>query len=356
MRKIYSPTGSDVTSTVQSYLLANRKLVTAYLYSWQFMIFWNYNPYGNWGMYCFTDAAFPIFLNRLQLTAAPGTSAVGTYWNGVAQNNGLTWLPENLYHDKLHYGIGFEDHPVEVTWGYDNTVNYGVLEGAVSLSNIAPTYPTEAQSPVNLSLKQALLLGAFDECPFWIHEALFTDFPNQGGTFLGTTLMFRGFLRKVEASASLLKFSVNSLMDVFQQVQVPTQIILPNTRASSYIPAVSASFGGDFTIGPVISPTVVQFGTSETIGRDAMKDYFVTFEPNLVTGFHIYQSGMPSAPAFRIAGNDASTGSAITLYFYETPIVPGNSFPAAVNIFSQLSQSTGVNPGFPYVPPPEYSL
>ena len=46
MRQIYDPiSGANVTSTVQAILAAQRSLVTAHTYRWQFMNFVNYNPY-----------------------------------------------------------------------------------------------------------------------------------------------------------------------------------------------------------------------------------------------------------------------------------------------------------------------
>lgn len=169
---------------------------------------------------------------------------------------------------------------------------------------------SNVQSPVNTTLRQTLLAGCFQESPFWVHQALFTDNPRNGGTFLGTTLMFRGFLRKVESTQSSLQLTVASLMDVFQSVQVPTQTITPNNRDVPYFPAAPYTGGlSFFAIFPpagfsVINPTHLQWSVGGTTAENALQDCWCSFNPALQanTGFQ-YRSGLPMSPAFRVRGN-----------------------------------------------------
>jgi len=351
MRKIYDPiTGSDVTSTVQTTLQSGRTLVTAYLYRTTFQIFWNYNPYGSFGSYTFTDADFPIFVNWMQIDNG-AAKQIGHWLHDNLIPTGLNFYPEPITHDKLSYGIGFEDKPVEIDWAIDDSKVYNVVEES-SLGGVFNTTIGELQSPANCTVKQGMQMGFFTDCPFWIHEAVFTDFPSRGGTFLGTTLMFRGYIRGVTATRSRMKLKLSSLMDVFQSVQVPTQTITPNNRALPYIPLAIGTYGGDFAGGTPITERVISFTTAETIPAGALQDYWLTFNPASYAGFSPYKSGYPAAPAFRIQGNDASSAGSVTVYFYQPYALP-NPY-AAVTVYAQLANVGGPT-GFKYLPPPEMS-
>lgn len=349
IRTIFDPTnGNNVTSTVQALLQAGRTLVTSYLYRWEFMNMFSYNPYSNQSSYVFTDATFPIFVEYYQL--GPGAAQqIGIYDRPGGSTVGLTFLPEAMNVNKLLYGVGLQDHPVDVTWNIKDSMSYGAL---VNTGGVGETYPEDSQSPNNLTLKQALCMGLFTECPFWIHQAIFSDFPRNGGSFLGTALMFRGFIRSVTANRSKIKITLASLMDVFQQVQVPTQTLTPNNRALPYIPAASSAYGGDFSVLVINGPQEISFTTAETIPQNAMQDSWMTFLPATFAANPVFLNGQPPAIAFRIQSNTASSGGHVTLFFYEPIQIP----PGAVlfNFYSQLTTQGG-NQGFAHLPPPEYS-
>lgn len=353
MRYIYDPTnGDDVTSSVQATLAAGRQLVTAYLYRWQFMTAWDYDESGSFSNYVFTDAAWPMFVEYCQVGPG-GSEQVGFVNRSGGGVPGFTYLPEAFTVDKLSYGIGFEDKPAELTWNIDDTVNYKA--GLFFPVGSGYTSPADAGAPVNLTLKQCFALGIFSEAPFWIHQAIYDDFPANGGNFLGTTLMFRGFVRGATATASQLKIKLSSLMDVFQDTKVPTQAITPNSRSAPYIPAASSPYGGDFSSIVFVGPQVLQFTTSEAVPANGMQDSWLVFNPATYAGTPAYLNGTPAAPPFRIQGNTATTGGSpqtITLYFYDTVVVPGTY--SYLGFYSQASASAAPQ-GFLYVPPPEYS-
>lgn len=351
MRKIYDPiTGADVTTAVQATLAAGRSLVTQYIFRWEFMDLIAYNPYGNWSSFCFTDAAWPIYIESCQL--GPGVAQqIGVLDRAGGFTPGFNFFPEVFAVDKLSYGIGFEDRPVEVTWMADDNKDYP----AYGDGDTNPIFLSGAISPTGLTVKKAFAAGIFSEVPFWIHQAIYTDFPNQGGVFLGTTLMFRGFVRGLTVTRSLLKLKLASLMDVFQTTQLPTQTLTPNNRALPYVPAAVSAYGNDFTVVSIPNQLVVEFSTSETIPENAMQDSWMTFQPATYAGIPIYLSGNPPAIPFRIQGNSAVVGPGpnnVTVYFYDPPIVPNT--PAVISTYAQLTNSGGV-PGFPYLPPPEFS-
>jgi hypothetical protein len=204
MRKIFDPnTSSDVTVSVQNVLRTSRTFVTCYLYHWMFMLFIPYSPYGAYGTYNFTDAEWPVHIGNMQLSNR-GCEAVGWWGHQVLQPGGLDFYPETITHDKLSYGIGFEDKPCTINFAPTDAVRYGIKTNT-SLSGTFFIYPDQCQSPQNLTLRQAFQTGIFSECPFWIHKAIFSDFPNRGGTCIGTTLMFRGFIRDCQVSDSNVK-------------------------------------------------------------------------------------------------------------------------------------------------------
>lgn len=107
MRKIYDPnTGADVTSSAQATWIASRTRVAVNLFRLQTFDFWDYNPYGDYGEFLFTDADFPVFVNKYQ--AGPSNVAqLGVWFHGGLQATGVTFLPESMKLGKLEYGIGF---------------------------------------------------------------------------------------------------------------------------------------------------------------------------------------------------------------------------------------------------------
>lgn len=348
MRSIYdSITGNDVTSTVQAELLAGRTFFTRYLFRFQVLGFWFTNGQNNFVDFAFTTD-FPIFVNKYQVGAV-GAVQIGPYSGGVLQNTGITFLPDQFdLTGALDYSIGFEDHPAEVTWYIDDTKNY---TGTSSSALNAVT------SPSGLTMKQAMIMGAFNEVPFWIHQALFSGDPTKGGTFLGTVLMFRGYIRKVVPTKNSLILSIASLMDVFQQTQIPTQTFTPNCRAVPFLPAAGGTYAGHWSsVATITSPTQITFniGATLSIPEDALRDYYIGFTSNVGGGVLPWGTGVPPAPFFRIRGNVATnTSSTVTCYFYEPPIVPAT--PSDIPVMGQASQSA-LPHGFPYIPPPEYSV
>lgn len=358
MRKIYDPfTGADVTSSVQSALQSGTSFWTCQLYSFECFDFIHYNPYGNYMEFAYTDADINLWLKYAQ-RGATGASQLGTYGGGggvIFNFTGLNFLSTNISYDKFVYGIGLEDNPVEVSWYMDPKVDYMTQtygSGAVQWGSLSIcTYPA------NLTLRQALAMNVFTECPFWIHTAIFSDAPSRGGTFLGTTLMFRGYIRSVKTTKSAVKLTLASLMDVFQSIQVPTQTMTPNNRALPYIPAAASPYmdGGIFVHysgGTFISPVHLQVTTTFSMPTSALRDSYMSWAPAGYTGAPPYANGKPPAPVWRIEDNSAGPG-VIDIWFYEPYIVPVSI--ANWNFYAQLVQSGGSTQGFLNIPPPEFA-
>lgn len=349
MRVIYNPTsGADVTSSVQASMLASRSFFIRYLFRFQCLGFWFTNATNNFVDFCYTTD-FPIHVDKYQIVAT-GSGQLGSYSGGVLQTDGDNFLPEVIQiSSALEYKVGFEDHSVDVTWFINDTLDYQGNSGN-SLTSVL--------SPSGLTLKQALLMGSFNECPFWIHQAIFSGDPRRGGTFLGTVLMFRGFIRKVTSSRNAVVLSLASLMDVFQQSQIPSQILTPNCRAIPFLPAAGGTFAGHWTgVQTINSPTSVTFniGSSVTIAEDVLRDYYIGFTSNVGAGVLPWGTATPPAPFWRVRGNADNGGpsTTVTVYFYEPPIIP--QIPSDIPVMAQTSNS-GNPPGFTHVPPPEYGI
>lgn len=176
---------------------------------------------------------------------------------------------------------------------------------------------------------------------------------------LGTTLMYRGFIRKTEAAADYLKISLSSLMQIVQDTPVPGQVIQANARSAPFVPFPQVSgttltpWPSAGTITRVSAKTYTVGGTG--IAADQLQDCWITFNPAVSSYNFAPQNGLPpiASPGWRIQSNTASSGGSLNITFYDPPIVPGNV--QQINLFSPNAETVGA-PGFPSVPPPENAL
>jgi hypothetical protein len=190
-----------------------------------------------------------------------------------------------------------------------------------------------------------------------MHRAIFTDWPRNGGTFLGTTLMFRGYVAGAKATADSLEITIDSLMQVFQDTQIPAQTIQPNGRGAQFIPNQAAPFGGDFIDATPLTALSFEVQTGEAVTANSLTDCWFSFVPrNGYFGglgyFSEYAPGIPLAPAWRIRGNTAAgnpSANHCIIYSYE-PYVLGNG--QWVNVLGQGALNEAPS-GFPNVPRPE---
>jgi hypothetical protein len=360
-RVIIDPiSGANVTATVTADLQAGRTFVFANLYRIFFLDWVNYNPYQSYASLCWTDCDEPVYVNQYQIGwnsgAIPNVYQLTTYTNGVANDDGLVFSPEVVPRNPLIFEVGFKANSLVVNWMADDSKEYGFwIAGNGYNSGGSYNQFSAAVWPDDLTLKQAFLLGAFDRNPFFLHRAIFADdFPTRGGSFVGTTLMFRGYVAGARATAESLELTVDSLMQVFLDTQVPAQTIQPNGRGALFIPNQAAPFGGDFGNATPTGALSLTCSTSESVTANALADCWISFCPrNGFFGgngyFSSYSPGIPLAPAWRIRGNTAASGGSVTIYTYE-PYIEGNG--TFVNVLGQGALNEAP-PGFPYVPRPE---
>lgn len=298
----------------------------------------NYVPAGNNGALCgaFADATG-------EMVAPPFVIA-----NGITKN-----VPAGA----VYLQMGVNDGPVEDNYGF---FMVGVDGSGVIASGLYPSW------------QQGFSAGMFDECPVNIHRAFFNGDPKKGGTLLGTTLMFRGFVRQSETAQDHVKLTLTSLLDLFQEIQIPTQLIQPGNRTTPYVPA-----GITYTINNMdavnSTPTVLRFNNSlpSPPADHALQDaYMIT---GAVTTF-TPQNGQPQPPFLRIRDN-VTTGGVLYIYLYEPTVIPLDKLAnewvmsdhisgtgwtkqaATIAILTQLPTSNSYGaPGFPSVPLPEIGI
>lgn len=370
-RVIYNPaTGVINSSSVQTALLTDQTLVICNLYSFANRVFWTYDPTSHVAFWSFTDGDFACAVKYLQLFASGSVqisalNAGNMYYTAAPGGAGVTYLPARrtgvggalndagFKRGPLTYEVGLAANAPELNWFVDDAADhFAPLSGA---------YTQLINPPVAiLPMRQAMVnFRAFDDCPFWIHRAIFTDFPNKGGLFLGTTLMWRGFIRKVEAAADYLKITLASLMQIIQDTPVPTQIIQANSRTGPFLPfpTVGASTLGPYpSAGSIVRIAAKTYTVSGSgIVANQFQDCWVTFNPQASSFNFAPQSGLPpqATPCWKIQSNTASSGGAVNITFYDPPIVPGNV--QNINVFSLASGTIGA-PGVGNIPPPDNSL
>lgn len=325
MRTVYDPTsGSDVSSSAQTLFLAGGSIVLADLFWFQYI-----DPSANTltpvNLFM-AGSPYPVKVGKLQVAAGP---------SGVQTVN-ATYLPSRIKRAAFNYEVGFQDQTCDVTWDVNDAINFGSF---------------------SWGFKHALLAGYFDEYPFWIHQAIFSA----PGVLLGTTLKWRGFIRDVKADRSTVTITLASLMDIFQQTQIPTQTIQPGSRIPPFFPAGNPSVIGGSLGAPILigsTPMDIQFATA-TIADHALRDAFFTAINEPPPAWKTAQSGQPFAPVFRIRDNITISGT-LHVYPYE-PIDPvsmlgGGSGYTNVYFQSDMGTTGAVAPGFPDVPPPETGI
>lgn len=347
MRYVFDSAGNNVTVNVQAALISSKILPIADLYWFQYV---NPNDPNNGALVKITNtfmtsAPYPVSIGKLQSQPGPlGTTTVNA-----------TYLPARIQRSEFVYEVGLSDQSCDVTWYTDD-------------SSIFPA--GAGRSNINFGFKWALMAGYMDACPMWIHKAFFTPGVgvNSPATLLGTTLMWRGFVRDIKADRGQVTISLASLMHIFQSTQVPTQTIQPGSRIPPFYQGNVFLFGGSITGATPQStstPTDLQFvfsGGGYPVDHSLRDAYFTSHQQPPPNGF-TPQSNGPQPPVFRIRDNILS-GGILHVYPYEpiNPVtlvcVPNNS-PQFLEIFTQTAIDVGSGAfaiGFPYVPPPEFSI
>lgn len=334
MRTVYDSAGIDVTSTVQAYLQANRSLLIRELFWLECINFWSYNPSADPRDFFFTSSDFPIAVTKVQKDAGPPVTVNALFIPLPGKTSG-----KPIKRGQLSYGIGFSDQSVDVTFYPDDSLT---IDGGVGIAT-------------TLTFKQAMAAGYFREAPFWIYRAYFSS----STVLLGTTLIFRGFIRGVKCQRDSVTVTLSSLLDLFQQVQAPVQTIHPGNRLAPFLPAPNPHFISSGIGVPGSTPTDLTFAPGGSPpATNAWKDkYLLCGSP-----FNYIPVSNRSQPvAIRIMGNEVIAG-VLHIYPYE-PVIPVELvMQQGITIYSQApvdsAVGAGVNfaPGFDKVPAPESGL
>lgn len=337
MRTVYDNTGADITATAKTTMFNATTLPLADLFWFSFVSPGDPALFGHikYTDMFVTSAPYPVGVAKLQAT--PGSSGVVTI--------NATYLPANIARGTLTYEVGLSDQTCEVTWFVDDTI---------TLTN------------VTWGLKWALVSGYLDDSPVWIHRGIFTpnSNPNLPPTLVGTSLMWRGFIRDCKVDRGQVVITLASLIHIFQQVQVPSQTVQAGSRLPPFAAAGNGSVIGG-SLGCVFesasTPIDLQFTAGAPTPDHAMRDAIILSINEPPPNVHYAQSGKPQPQVFRIRDNVNISG-VLHVYPYE-PINPltlignPNSSPQYINFFLQSDIGSGsVAPGFPLVPTPETGL
>lgn len=346
MRYVFDTNGNNITSTAQSALMGASVLPMCNLYWLQYV-----NPASSAAgpnilvsNLFMTDAPYPVGVNKLQ--GQPGPLGVVTV-NAVFQ-------PWKIERGALEYTIGLEDQTLDVTWYTDDDAA-GVFPGVF---------------PPPWGWKWAMLAGYMDDCPMNVYTAFFNPptGPNSAPTLLGTTLMWRGFIRDVKADRGQMTTTLSSLMHIFQNVQVPTQTIQPGNRVLPYATGTPTLFGNSLTgITPLVTSTPFDLQFTLTTGYPAdhvLRDWYFTSHQQPPPNGWTPHSQQPGPQMYRIRDNIKNNNpvtNTLHVFPYEpvnpvTLVLPTLGTPTYMEIFSPQNPSLGGTSGFPYVPPPEVSL
>jgi hypothetical protein len=324
-RIIYDTTGTDVTATVKALLTAtpSAQLFLADLFWLESYQFWGYNPSYFTSSLFLTSYDKPVAVTKLQQTAT-----------GLATVNAL-YQPTAIERGQLEYKIGLDSQTLDLTWYVNDKVPW-LIPTAQGFGGSSPT------------LKQCAIAGYFDECPVWFHRAFFSGPPPL--TFLGTMLMFRGYIREVEATRDYLKFTLTSLLDLFQETDIPTQRLEPGNRLASQIPTGTNFNNTTFQPGSSTPTDLVFQYTGSTIPDHILKDAFLISAGSLGSE---PTSAAPPFVAYRVQDNVTTNTpftNALHVYPYE-PVL--GTVGVAIYGVPPIDGTAGLPPGFPYVPPPE---
>lgn len=314
MRTIYSSSGSNVTTSAQAYL----QTLTGTLQVYDLYTIAMSNPWSSSAVsyYCYTSADFPITISTVQ-TGPNQLTAI---------NN--TWIQNAIERGNLEYSIGLNVTSFEWTWYPDDTI---LIPG-----NSHYTW------------KKAALSGLLDGCTFFLHRALCQPGANNFPVLIGTALMWKGLIQEVEVKAEYIKMTVPSMMQAFQDVQVPTQVVQPGQRIAPYLPtgAATASIGG--LNAAASTPFDLHFAPG--FADHALRDGFLT----TFTGSPASSTSRPSG--VRIL--DTINSGGVFHVFVADPVDPF-AIPLPCKVYLPENIGSTLIPGaagFPHIPPPEGAI
>ena len=345
MRTVISNSDADHTAVTQAYLLANRSVIVKDLYFLGPPIQYPFAVEDS------NTGAFPIVDNDCAIAY-----------------RGITYAPFAVERGKLTYKIGFEasalqltvrprsiETPASVGGSYQRYIANASAEGL----NVQPPYydpyaifPAETLQPF-LNLKQGFSGGDFYLAPFTMTRVFI---PQVGGTLtpvepagtdtetLGGCVMFRGRVSAVEVDRFEIRLTINSLMQVFQQM-VPSQTITPGDRSSAWdFDRTSYSYSA-----PTISAGGYNWFTGNFSGApadDALREGWVWIDCGRNDS-----SQRQGSFYRRIFTNKGST-----VYLYEPLPFPITTADAALQVYTAAQAPTVADTpgqGFPYTPVPQ---
>lgn len=289
LRQVLSGAGVDTTTTVLQYLQNGRPIYLATLY----LIGEPEDPNAAW----LTDWDTPL---------------TWSWWG--------TFKPAVIKRGSVASKIGLEVQTLDVEWS---------------------TSAIGGQTLLNFYWKT--IVGGFDGATFRSWSAYM---PSPGDCdSLGASELFGGRIGPMSAESGTIKFTVNSFLDVINQM-VPGAVIESTNIAAGYSGAMPPAGAGSvptFTVSSSSNSQVVASGGSFSLNA-------------FVDGFIYVTSGSLAGFAAAIHANSATSGGLTTfdVGLLPSPLSPGDTFYASANA-GNIITGTGLYP-FPYVPAPEQAV
>lgn len=323
MRSVINGAGFDVTPTVMSYLRSNQKLILAEVY----LIGRPEDPLALW----LTNWGAPL--------SWPCWTSQKVNPNGAA----FAFDPAVIKRGTVSSSIGLEVGNLEVNW--------------------TPTNKTYTNSVNTASPYQLARVGYYDNWDFraW---TIYMPTPGDANTFGGSEL-FGGRIAKTNTVRGNIKWTINSFLDVVNQM-VPTNVIeLLNTSAAytaatkphgySKIPQFSVAVGSstNVIVGIQTSPN-----PGATLDTNSVRGGFLVFNggPGTTVG-GMWSSILQNVGVTSSGGGTGGGGIHENQFILANPLPwpPSLTDSFYVSGSAPINAADGQYIGFPYVPNPQQS-
>lgn len=326
MRSYVDSAGSDSTAAVVAFLATATTI-------YQYDLFWmRYFWSGGAALTSFKDIFLSLGSTALSITNVQSGPS------GQLTNVSAVYLPAIMDRGDFEYDISLDAKTTEIRWYLDD-------------SDVLPSY-----SP--LDIKTAIHYGYLDGSYVWMHRAIFDNDPRLGGVLLGTTPMWRGIMRGGTLDQGVAKFTVSNFMEIFQDTQIPTQLIQPGARIPPFMPAGSPNITVLTGYNSATSTPLDLHFTGPALANGFLRDYYMSNTGAVVSGTTpvLFGNGLPQ-PWFFALRDNITSGGTLHVYPYE-PIYPVNMIPSTAFAFGQfpVQAVAGFANGFPYVPAPEIGV
>ena len=324
MRTVYASDGTDVTYRVSKLLHGRGYSLNSAITLFDLICFQFTNGYsGGIINTCLTDAPFPIYVDQIQFQS----SSAGLF----TLNN--TYTTSVFKRDSYSYAVGTAAETLKLTWWPKNS-------SALNFQNYRWALSGGYMDGTNVFISRAFCLG---------------------NILLGTTLMWRSWIRDYKVDREKIEFTLPSMLQLFHDTKLPTQLVEVSDRQQPYLPMQNGQQMYTGSAGPPLgTPQDIHYpipsgapGITNIVPDHALKDgFFVGAAQQFIS------NGQTPPPLYRIRDNvTIPTSGPRTLHIYPYEPFPLTNLGGTYNFIVYPTSITGGNrPGFPTVPVPEMNI